>query len=67
MTAGKVEAYLLEAYVPGSGMWTVGSSGWFLMGGRGGHVSIEVGVNVHRGDEDWQQRCETTDSAPSLS
>lgn len=30
--------------MPGSGIWTVESSGWLLMGGRGRHVSMKSGL-----------------------
>lgn len=51
----------------------VESSGWFAMRGvvrwwwlgHGRHAPTEVRVNGCRGDEAWQQRCETGDSAMS--
>lgn len=36
---GKIELYQGRPYVPGSGIWTVESSGWCLMGGHGRCVS----------------------------
>ena len=46
----------------GLGIWTVGSSGWFLMVDRDRDCLAErVRVHVCRRGKDWWQRCQDRD------